>query len=249
MAALLVHPADRDHPGVRGRVTRQVLRIFRPVARGGDQHHPFGQRALDGLRQFGAGNCGQGQVDHVGALRDRPVDGRGDLRGELRVVYRAELRQNPDRQDAGGRGDAAEGDDSALPARDDAGDQRAVPGLVALALPGRQAVEVATLEHLPLEQRVGGGHSGVDHGHRDPGAPGQRPRRGRLQAAERPRHLGQAVGAGGTAEGRRGGRGGGCHQAGAEQDRQRSTEDAAKGTAGRGRAQRRAFAHPQRLPP
>ena len=83
VAALLVDPTDGDHPGVRGRVTRSVLLDLLPVAGGGDQHHPFGQGTLDGGCQLGAGNGGQGQVDHVGALLDRPVDGRGDLRGEV----------------------------------------------------------------------------------------------------------------------------------------------------------------------
>src|SRR5690606_40914440 len=90
------------------------------------------------------------------------------------------LLQHPYREDTGVRRYPGERVHGVVAAGDDAGDDRAVSGLVAVAGPGRQP-EVDAVEDPVAQYRVRGGDAGVDHRHNHALTPAHLPIRQHVQ--------------------------------------------------------------------
>ncbi len=159
-----VRGSHREHAGEGSRVGLALLAAHAVVARGGHHHDVGGYGLLDRLAEIGVG--GQlrvgvlGDVDHLGALGHRVVDGLAQVRGvalALPVVL-------PDRDDRGLRGQADEAGALLGTGRDQPGDLGAVADGVDRAVAALGVDEVLAGSGVDgcAELRVRPVHAGVD---------------------------------------------------------------------------------------
>ena len=173
------------------------------VAGGGDDHDAVGAGVGDRLLQVGdhagdherldAGQRAERQVDHVGAVVDRPADAGGDV-----LERAAFLVEHLDGLDLRAGRDAGDADVVVGDRGGDAGDVRAVRALarlargraglpVAVAARGRAAVEERGAGHqLAAEVGMAEVDAGVDDADRRAGAGRGRPRLRRAQLLRAP---------------------------------------------------------------
>ena len=156
----------------------------RIVARRRDNDHAGCPCVLDDrlLRWIARTSRPEAQVDHSGALLDRPLDA-GDLIAQITAAIVA---QDLAVEDLRARRDAGQTVAVVLVGGDDARDVRAVPEDVGSAR--RRRGEVLRGDDPTSQVFMCCQHSGIQHGHLDPVAVGHVPRGRRADRVEAPAH-------------------------------------------------------------
>ena len=191
--------ADRDHPGVRGRVVSLIGRVA-VVSRRGDEDDAPAQGVFDGLLFGGVAvvellAAAERHVDDLGTVVDRIPDPARDgaavpvqlgLQIPVRVLV---LQGDPDGQDPRVRSDPDDpfGRTGAMAvAGDDAGHRGAVPTPVLVPRLAGVAGVVGSVDHSPGQVGLLAVDPGVQHRDDDPVTLGVLPGLADVQRAERP---------------------------------------------------------------